>query len=95
MGWNDHYCPSSYDPACPDSMRALADRAVRDAPTRGEDTGTCYKCEGAADIAGYRIRALDGIIRGACRTCLPGECWECGDACEHNQCNRCWRANNY
>lgn len=32
MGWNDHYDPSTYDPADQDSMRALANRARRERP---------------------------------------------------------------
>ncbi len=96
MGWNDRFDPSEYDPACVDSMRALADRAVREAPAAGEDTGTCYQCKGTENlIPGYRIRDFDRIVRGGCETCLPGECWDCGARCEGHECNRCWRMSNY
>lgn len=59
MGWNDHYCPSEYDPTDPDSMHDLALRSLRDnakpAPApdpNGPDVGECWDCGRTSKIVG-------------------------------------------
>ena len=57
MGWNDHYCPSEYDPSDADSMLRLAYRAARDgAPPakpldpNAPDVGECWDCGATAKL---------------------------------------------
>ncbi len=63
MGWNDHFDPSEYDAADPDSMRALADRAIAQAPARpisasdqkwldSLPTGECWDCGQTRKLVG-------------------------------------------
>jgi len=74
MGWNDHFDPSEYDASSPDSMRALADRAVRNAPPRkptpseqarldGLPTGDCWDCGRNGKLVG----------KGMCAPCYRAD----------------------
>lgn len=70
MGWNDHFCPSEYDSADPDSMRRLADRAIAQSrtataatpppPADDDEVGECWDC-GATGVKLYR--------KGLCGRC--------------------------
>lgn len=63
MGWNDHFDPSDYDPADPDSMRALANRALATSaskvpdPTPDAEKGECWDCGRMAKLGGKGLCA--------------------------------------